>query len=128
MIEGVLTTLPGLFAGADLSAAASQYKAVKLSAPNTVVLCAAVTDKPIGILQNKPKLNEPATVAWQGLSQWQCGAVLTAGTVVATNAAGQAQAAVATQFPIGQVINPGSSAAAGDLIEVLINTGNIQAM
>jgi hypothetical protein len=128
MIEGVLTTIPGLLSGADLSAAASQYKAVKLSAPNTVVLCAAVTDKPIGILQNKPKLNEPATVAWQGVSQWQCAAVLTAGTVVATNAAGQAQAAVATQFPIGQVVNPGSSAAAGDLIEVLINTGNIQAM
>ena len=37
-------------ASADLSS--SQYYFVKMSAEGTVTVCAAVTDKPIGVLQN----------------------------------------------------------------------------
>ena len=49
-------TIPGFsftrVAGADLSS--DQYKYVKLSTTDTVILCAAATDVPIGILQNAP--------------------------------------------------------------------------
>jgi hypothetical protein len=127
MITGGLRCIPGLLAGGDLSAAASQYKAVKLTAPNTVALCAATTDKPIGILQNRPNVNQPATVAYAGLSQWQTTAVLQPGTIVATQAAGQAQTASAGQYPVGQVVDPGGGQA-GDLMTVLISCANLQAI
>ena len=53
-------------ATADLSA--QQYKAVKLSTANVkntfaCEICAGATDKPIGILQNKPLLGQAAEVA-----------------------------------------------------------------
>ena len=45
-------------ASADLSA--KQYYFVKLSSETKVTVCSAVTDKPIGVLQNKPASGEQA--------------------------------------------------------------------
>ena len=47
-------------ASADLSA--KQFYIVKMSGDNTVTVCAAVTDVPIGVLQNKPASGEQAVV------------------------------------------------------------------
>jgi len=111
--EGPMTCIPGLVAGADLSAAANQYKFVKLSAAQTVVLCAAVTDKPIGILQNTPASGAAATVACAGVSKVQGDVDLAFGNSVGTSADGQAAvyaAADTTKYIVGQVILDNSAA------------------
>jgi hypothetical protein len=51
-------------ANSDLSA--KQFYAVELVAANTVDACNAVTDRAIGILQNKPRAGEAATVCHGG--------------------------------------------------------------
>lgn len=112
--EGPMTCIPGLVAGADLSAAGNQYKFVKLSAAQTVVLCAATTDKPIGILQNTPASGAAATVACSGVSKVQGDADLAFGNSVGTSADGQAAAYAAadtTKYIVGQVILDNSAAA-----------------
>jgi len=110
-------------AGADLSAVANQYKAVKLSANKTVILCAAATDVPVGILQNTPGSGQAATVGVRGVTKWQADAAIAAGVQVGTSADGQADAKVAgtdiTEYVIGQVV--GGAGAAGEIAEVLIS-------
>lgn len=54
-------------AAADLSA--KQYYAVKLSAADTVALVAAATDRVAGILVNKPKQGQAATVVTEGICE-----------------------------------------------------------
>jgi len=112
-------------AGADLST--KQFFFVKLSADRKVILCAAATDKPIGVLQNKPKLNEAAEVMVIGRTKVESDAALTAGDLIGTSADGQADAKTpgtdTTEFICG-VVTVGS-AAAGEMAEVLINCINI---
>jgi hypothetical protein len=111
--EGPMTLIPGLTASADLSA--KQYYFVKISGDKTVTVCAATTDKPIGILQNDPESGEAAVVASGGVSKVSGDADLTAGNSVGTSADGQAAAYTAsdtTKYIVGQVIL-GNSAAAG---------------
>lgn len=64
-----------LIAGADLSAL--QYRFVKLSADNTVVVCGA-DEQAIGILQNKPTSGLMARVRVFGVSRFSNG---TAGAI-----------------------------------------------
>ncbi|MGA1628381.1 MAG: hypothetical protein ACO330_06150, partial [Aquiluna sp.] len=54
-------------AAADLSA--KQYYFVKITADNTVNVCAAVTDIPIGVLQIAPASGEAASVMLYGISK-----------------------------------------------------------
>ena len=54
-------------AAADLSG--KQYYAVKLSAADTVALVAAATDRVAGILVNKPKQGQAATVVTAGVCE-----------------------------------------------------------
>jgi hypothetical protein len=114
----------GLIAGADLSAA--QFQIVKLSAAKTVILCAAATDKPIGILQNTPKSGQAASVCWNGLSKVVVGATVAFGDTVGTDTNGRAVTYVAgtdtTKYGVGQVIEPG--AAALGLATVFVNITN----
>lgn len=109
-------------AGASL--AASQYLAVKLSADDTVVVCNGATDKPIGILQNKPASGGVAEVAVLGRTKWISDAALTAGDLVGTSADGQADAKTpggdVTEYVLGTVLM--GTGAAGGYAEVLIST------
>ena len=73
-------------AGADLSS--HQYKFVKLNSSKQVVICAAATDKPYGILQNKPTSAQPAEVMRNGLSKVIMAASNTPGNVGGTDASG----------------------------------------
>src|SRR5712664_178464 len=73
-------------AGADLST--HQFKYVKLNTSGQVILCAAATDKPYGILQNKPVANQAAEVMRDGLSKNVMAASNTIGNVGGTDANG----------------------------------------
>src|SRR5262245_53620394 len=85
--EGPMINLPGLVASADLRT--HQFKAVKVSGNNTVALCAAVTDMPVGILQNTPNTGQAATVCAVGVTKVNSDAALTAGQVIGTAVDGQ---------------------------------------
>ncbi len=115
----------GLIAGSGLTAATCQYRFVKISADNTVVLCAATTDVPCGVLQEPAvATGEPVDVVFLGETSLQADASITIGGttgIIATSADGQAQAVVATQYVAGQAINIGGATTAGTLITAIIN-------
>ena len=108
-------------AGADLSAA--QYKFVKMSADNTVVLCSAATDAPIGVLQNAPTSGAEASVLVVGGTKLVASAAIAAGVKIGTASSGKADAKVAgtdtTEYTVGAVIS--SSAADADVLTAVIN-------
>lgn len=114
--------LPGLTAGADLSG--SQFYLVKLhSTAGQVVLCAAATDVPVGVLQNKPTAGQAAEVVALGITKVAGGAALSLGALIGPNASGQAAAKVAgtdtTNYVIGRVLE--ATGAAGGLATALVN-------
>lgn len=125
--QGFQVCIPGLKAGADLSAVGNQYKFVKLSAINTVVLCNGVTDVPIGVLQNRPASGEGADVCAIGITKVQGDADLSVGNLIGTSADGQAAAYAAgtdtTKYIAGQVVE--DNAAAGGYAVALINCANL---
>jgi len=123
--EGPQIKIPGLTASADLSA--KQYYFVKVSGDKTVTVCAAATDKPIGVLQNAPESGEEAEVTVIGVTKISGDADLTAGDLIGTSGDGQADAKVpgtdTTEYIAGAVILGNS--AAGGLITAVINCANI---
>lgn len=125
--EGPQICIPGLVAGADLSAAANQYLFVKFSAAKTVVLCAAVTDRPCGVLQNTPASGAAATVCAIGVTKIQGDADLGFGDSIGTSNDAQAAAYVAgtdtTKYIVGLVIED-NSAAAG-LATAIVNCASL---
>lgn len=101
-------------AGEDMSA--KQFHFVKMSADNTAIGCAAVTDKPIGILQNNPILGDAADIMVIGVSKVRVGAAgaLAFSDSVATDADGHAEASAAgggeaTHYAVGQCIEGGAA-------------------
>ena len=110
-------------ASADLSA--KQFHFVKMSGNNTVTVCSAVTDVPVGVLQNNPASGESAVVCIFGTSKVVADATLAAGNVIGTSADGQAQPLTVgtetTVYTCGQARN---AAAAGDIVEAFINISN----
>lgn len=109
--EGPQHKIPGLVAGGNLTA--KQYHFVKISADNTVVICAGVTDKPIGVLQNTPASGQAAEVCSAGTTKIVGDADLTAGDSIGTSADGQAAAytvADTTKYIVGQVVAANTTA------------------
>lgn len=111
---------------ADLSAEANQYKFVKLDANGEVVLCTAAGESAIGVLQNRPKLGEQATVRAVGVSKVQADAALNEGDRIATSADAQAKAASALVQATGAASNVlgialTAPSAAGVLFSAYIN-------
>ena len=110
-------------ASADLSA--KQFYIVKMSGDNTVTVCAAVTDVPIGVLQNTPASGEQAVVRVAGVSKVSADATLAAGDIIGSSADGQAQPVVqgseTTVYNVGQALTGG---AAGTLQSALITIAN----
>lgn len=99
---------------ADLST--HQYKIVELTAENTVNLVNSAADKPLGVLQNKPKSGEQAIVRMLGVSKVKVNAAgLTAGDNVGTDAVGRAIAKTADKdYVIGRCLT--TAAATADLL------------
>ncbi|MCA9898496.1 MAG: hypothetical protein KC433_09920 [Anaerolineales bacterium] len=116
---------PGIFtASADLSG--KQFYFVKLSGAGTVTVCAAATDVPIGVLQNKPTSGQAAEVMMLGISKVSSDAALSRGNLIGTSGDGQADAKTpgtdTTEYVVGQVIE--ASTAAGGLATAAINCLN----
>jgi hypothetical protein len=107
-------------ASADLSA--KQYHFVKMSGNNTVTVCAAITDIPIGVLQNTPTSGQAAEVCLFGITKVVADGTLAAGNVLGTSADGQADAIAAgtdtTVYTMGIALN---AASAGETVEAFIN-------
>lgn len=120
-IPGLVITLE---AAADLST--SQYKFVKLDTNGKAAAIAAVTDIPIGILQNAPASGASASVMVYGVSKVQGDADLARGNQIGTSVDGQAAAYVAgtdtTKYIVGQVLEDNS--AAGGYATATINCLN----
>lgn len=119
--EGPQMMIPGLTASASLTA--KQYYFVKLSGVNTVTVCAAATDVPIGVLQNAPASGAAAEVCWAGVTKISSDAGLTAGNFIGTSADGQADAKTwgtdKTEYIVGQMLT--TTGAAAGIGTALIN-------
>lgn len=119
--EGPQIKIPGLKAGADLSA--KQYYFVKLTGAATVDVCSAATDIPIGVLQNKPANGTEAEVVAVGVTKISADVALTAGWLIGPSADGQAERRIAgtdtTKYIAGSVIE--GTGAAGELATALVN-------
>lgn len=116
-------TLPltALTASADLTG--KQYYFVKMSGENTVTVCAAVTDVPIGVLQNAPDNGEIAEVLCVGVTKISGDEDLDAGDIIGSSSDGQAQVVAVgsetTVYIAGQVLQ--GNGAAGGLATAVIN-------
>lgn len=113
--------LGSFVAGADLSAL--QYTAVKLNSSGQVVAVAAVTDIPIGILQNAPLSGATAEVLIVGGSKVIASAAITLPAVLGVDASGRAKKLAAgtdtTQYIVGQA--DVAAGATGDIISAVFN-------
>lgn len=89
MPEANLIRHPGLAAAADLSAAANQFKGVKITAANRVNLCTVLGEFCFGVLYNKPGLDVRAEVVVEGSPKMQAGAAIVVGERVRVAADGQ---------------------------------------
>lgn len=117
--DGPQIRIPGLTASADLSA--KQFYFVKMSGEKTVTVCAGVTDKPIGVLQNNPVSGGAATVCAIGVTKVSGDADLGYGDSIGTSADGQAAAYTVsdtTKYIVGQVV--AGNGAAGGLITAFV--------
>ncbi len=104
-------------ASADLRTHTGKY--VKASGVGTVTVCAASTDEPVGILRNKPNTGEAAAVAVSGIVPMLCGAAVTAGAQLMSDASGRCITAVtAGNKTFGRALE--TSTAANQWIAVLI--------
>jgi hypothetical protein len=120
-IKGIDISLP---AAEDLSS--DQFRIVvqdatsgKVRRPN------AATDIPLGVLQNAPSAVDKAAVVRPigcgGISKVQLGATLAINAIVAMEYvdaadAGKAQAAVATQYPVGVLLGGGDEDELGTVL------------
>lgn len=115
-----------LKAAGDLSA--KQFYFVKLSAAHTVDVCSGATDKPIGVLQNKPSAaGQEAEVCVYGWTKVSSNGSVAAGDLIGTSADGQGDTKAAgtdtTEYICGQALSAGTTA--GDIFEALIDCANI---
>ncbi len=116
--------IPGLQwsleAGEDLSS--YQHCFVKLSS-GVVVHCDAITDQPIGILQNNPTSGKMATVMVMGISKIKSSEALTAdkyvGTFTDATGAPYVHGTDDTTYIVGQVVEP--STAVNELASIMFN-------
>jgi hypothetical protein len=117
--------LPGfkfsLEAGADLSS--SQFRFVKLDSEGKAVVCAAITDKPVGVLQNDPGDGEEAEIMATGVTKLSADASVAIGDELGTSADGQGDVIVSgtatTVFKVGQALQ--AAGAAGVIFAALID-------
>jgi len=93
-----------------------------MSGNNTVTVCAAITDVPIGVLQNNPASGGAAEVCLFGISKVVADGTLAAGNVIGTSLDGQADAITAgsdtTVYTMGIAL---AAASAGETVEAFIN-------
>ena len=124
--ESPSINLGTLTAAADLSS--KQYYFVKLASATTVNVCSAITDLPIGILQNNPESGEQAVVQIFGISKVVADGTIAAarwiGTSADSQAAGITPGSDTTVYVMGQAIQ---AASAGETFTMFLNPSNCRA-
>jgi len=110
-------------AGVDLSSGTYTYGFVKLNGSGQVIPCAAVTDKPIGILTNAPGPGDAAEVTAAGIVKCVASAAITPGASIGTTTSGTAatyvQGTDTTKYIVGQALQ--ATANAGELFALALN-------
>ena len=115
-------------AGADLSDA--QYHFVKLNTTGKIIVCAALTDRPIGVLQDNPPSGSPGSVMIFGISKIRVEEAATAtavavGDQIGTGAKGRADTKVAgtddSEYVVGQALELAAASASARLISIALN-------
>lgn len=96
-------------AGQDLSVATCQFHAVAIG--GTI---AAANAASLGILLNRPKQNEDATVGYAGRLPYRAGAAITAGNRLKVTASGWLIAVTSGTFAVGMALTAVSSGAVGE--------------
>ena len=136
--EFILFDIPSMLAGADMSGtnggttegyqSTAQFLFAKLSAADTVVPCAALTDAAIGVIQTNPKAgsgysNVGVEVRQLGVSKVVAAAALAVGTFVGADANARAVARVLTASggDAGHWVN-------GVILEATNNAGELATM
>ena len=99
----------------DLSDA--QYKILNVHDANGVKLRVAAGAGVLGVLDNKPKSGENATVVVAGLTRCFAGATITAGSWITVTASGTATSATSGQYILGKSI---TGCASGSNFQLLI--------
>lgn len=105
-----------LVAAADLSTT-GQFLFVKLDSSSNVVLCAAVTDKPVGVLQNSPSnvgsTGQEALVMVEGITKMVAGATIAIDDLLGTDGSGKAVPYVpgtdTTKYLVGRALEAASA-------------------
>ena len=120
---GRYDVIPGLVATGDLSS--SQYKIVIASSTAGAVKvgATAASDPILGVLMNDPTSGQAAEVACNGIAKVQAELSVTFGADVTVSSTGRAKATTTDGDKVlGKAL--AASAAAGDLIPVLIHIGS----
>lgn len=104
--------LPALYLSATASASITAGQVVKVTGDNQVGPCSGVTDVPIGVAKHDAASGTLVDIVIGGIAKVNAGAAaITAGQAVGTTAAGLAQVAATTQYPIGIALEGNGSAA-----------------
>ena len=108
----------------SVSLATKQYHFVKLHTDGTLLICAADTDRPYGILQNNPAVGEEAVVCIIGISKLIAGEDIDSpGGYIGTGADGRGEVLVEgtdiTKYLVATTIENGT--ADGDTATVVCN-------
>lgn len=118
--ESVGQQLPYTAVG-DLSG--QQYLAV-VNVAGGINLPTGITGHAIGIVQNKPKAGQGATVAISGRSKAVASGAIPVGSIVAPIANGKVQVAVSTQYALG-FYDGDAAAADGDVIPIVLHPATV---
>lgn len=110
--------------GGDLTS--SRFRFVKLNSSGQVVAVAAVTDVPVGVLQDTPpnsSVGNPVVVTMAGISKLEAGAAITLPAVLGVDSVGRAVSKTigtdTTHYAAGQPLE--AAGASGALISAVIN-------
>ena len=102
---------------ADDNLSAYQFHFVKFSGDRTVGICAAVTDKPCGILQNVPGAAAAAAIVMiSGESKFVSSGTTTAGDLISTYSDGH-----------GITLTPGAAGPATDTTQYIVGSVSVGA-
>lgn len=108
--------LPGLSLNASADLRTHTQKFVVVSGVRTVNVAGAGVAA-IGVLENAPNTGEAATVTYKGICKVICGAAVTAGAKVMSNASGLAITATATNHVVGIAVS--TTANANEILEII---------
>jgi len=118
---GIPATNGSFIAGADLRL--KQFRIVYISADNTVTFAAAATQLAIiGVLQNKPNINEAAEVVVHGESKLVLAGTISFGEYATADSAGEGvkltPAATTPNCAVGKMLQDGVD---NDIARVFVN-------